>query len=951
MLDICFRSTTSKRPQPNSKLQQQQAEPDIEYNDQTYSFSKNSKVKSPGYDLNVKPLQYQVNISHSESDRNDLSVKSLDDGRRGFNENSGEEEDDIEYLEDYEDDYGVILSEDDRIKKEKVTTEVPKISTTQATTNKPDDHTVIIFDNFILPKNNEKVEETPEEESDDAEYEYEYIDEVETSEKPQTTKTPEKIEITTFRDPKRILGESVVSFVTSKTVVNGSMPNEDEEEVVKTTTEPENYPSTVKPITKSTTDNYFVIASVQTSRSVSGAHFLPFPHVEQRETIQTRAELSGKKSKEESAADSPIITTQIPEAENISAEEEDIDDHLYVSTTSATFEEQPTTLPTTFRNSPLPSTESIIDKLDGIQSDLSLGVLSGEFPILKDTSSKKIKTTSTTSEAPQATEISTTVKPLVLIRKFSPKSTTVKPTVTTKAVKSSIRTTTTEEPVTTTPNSTSESNRVNKKISFDAIETDDLDGLLPPGYKPRNSFKNKKFGATSQPQIVKEELLTGKIRNATISRSFKSQPSNQDVKFKSKEKEETSKKNSNKLFDSDAIDISKFLPADFKVNKKENESLAVIPLDSEDITKFLPPGFKLKTSSASITEKPIIQFVAEENINKFLPPGYKPPVEEEKEDAKIDLSSIFSKIKFQEPVALLPPGFKEVKTESTSSPGYKEEKVTESTTKSNKLIFPTRPYKIPSRTTTPKTLNNESAKPSKSSQNDGPKPPEIIIKKGPPTRATTEFTGWPSKATTPLSIEKILELQKNAERINIADILFTSTTEGTTSTSSTTTSTTTTTTTTPRPREATVCNQDCSLAATIRIIEGVEWSPELLTHHTEEYKKLASDLETSLNEVYLNSPMLSKWFKGVRIDSFSKGSVLVDYFIELNQVPEEMNTTEIKRIFHDALEPVNMQNTPEFEDEGLAQPIIKEAFKLGDYVVDPSSTDFIGKILIFLKIH
>jgi hypothetical protein len=137
------------------------------------------------------------------------------------------------------------------------------------------------------------------------------------------------------------------------------------------------------------------------------------------------------------------------------------------------------------------------------------------------------------------------------------------------------------------------------------------------------------------------------------------------------------------------------------------------------------------------------------------------------------------------------------------------------------------------------------------------------------------------------------------------------------------------------------------LAATIRIIDGVQWSPELLTHHTDEYKKLASDLETSLNEVYLNSPTLKKWFKGVRIDGFSKGSVLVDYFIELNQLPEEMNTTEIKRIFHEALTPITMKNNTEFEDEGSPQPIVKEAFKLGEFVVDPSSTDFIGEKYIF----
>lgn len=939
-----FRSTTSRRPQ--AKLQQlraNQQQPEVEYNDQTYSFSKNSKVKSPSYELNVKPLHYQVNISHSESDGNDLSVKSLDNRKRFDEEVSGEEEgeegedDDVEYI-DYEEDYGVILNEEDRAKKEKVTTEaaIEEVTTlppsSSSTTNKPDDHTVIIFDNFILPKNNEKQEEKPVEESidDDVEYEYEYIDEPETTEKLQTTKTPEKIEITTYRDPKRILSEHVVSVVTSKTVVNGTMPDyeeEEEEEIeieepVKTTTEPENYPSTFKPFTKSTTDNYFVVASVQTSRSVSGAHFLPFPHVEQRETIHTRAELGHKKAIKDEllTTEFPGTTTQISEIENVSAEEQDEEEIHSRESTSTTFEEPQTTLPTTLHNSPLPSTESIIDKLDGIQSDLSLGVLSGEYPVLKDSSSsKKLKTT--TEEAHhKEPEINTTFKPLVLIRKFSPKSTTVKPSVTTRvAAKTSTATlSTTEEPVTTTQNNSvlESSQRANKKLTFDNTPQDELAGLLPPGYKPRNSFKNKKFGTTQQPANVKEEVVPGKVRNATISRSFKSQPANQDVKFRSKD--ENPKKNFNKLFENDSVDISKLLPPDFKDKKKSNESLAVIPLDIGELSKFLPPGFKLDATST--TEVPKIKFI-EDDISKFLPPGYKPPssssVNKEEEEKKDDISSILSKIKFQDASVLLPPDFK--KTEE------------ETTTKSNKLIFPTRLGKKPTRVTTPKPNNSE-----------GPKPPEIQIKKGPPTRATTEFTGWPTKPTTPISIERLLELQKNAERINIADILASSTTEGTTTPISTTS---TTTTTTPRPREATICKTDCSLAATIRIIEGVEWSPELLAIHTDEYKNLASELETDLNEVYSNSPSLKKWFKGVRIDSFSKGSVLVDYFIELNELQSEMNTTEIKRLFHESLTPVTTENETIMDEDGLPQPIIKETFKLGNFIVDPVSTDFIGKIL------
>ncbi|KAL7036173.1 hypothetical protein ACKWTF_008731 [Chironomus riparius] len=986
-------STTSKRPQPK------QTESDAEYNDQKYAFTKNNKVKST---LNVRPLGYHVNITHNgeEKNPNPLSVKALnaasDNTREQFDENSGEDDDDVEYIdyEEEDDDYGVILNENDRAKKEKSyipttiipTTKIPITTTTSPipTTNKPEDHTKIIFDNFILPKNQDISEQNDDDE--EVEYEYEYEDEtdapeVKTTDKPTTTKpeSEEIVEITTFRDPNRILSEAVVSVVTSKTVVNGTFSRSSEELNVQqfaeeTTTEAENYPPTRPSPTKSTTDsNYVVIASVQTSRSVSGAHFLPFPHVEQKEVIQSRSELTNKKALNgvESATDIPEVkTTQISETENVSAEVQDEEDyHSSEVTTTASYslEEAPTTVPTTVRNIPLPSTESIIDKLDGIQSDLSLGVLSGEFPVLKDNSSKKTKPVSSVQpsssteatpseeevEVPKEIEAPTTVKPLVLIRKFSPKaqSTTRKP-ITTTSIKVTIKSTTphptttsttTEEPITTTQNNSvlESSQRSNKKISFEDAPNEDLAGLLPPGYKLRPSFKNKKFSTTtSQPETTKEELVAGKSRNATISRSFKSQPSPQDLnsKLKSKDKfnlpksENDTTKKFNKLFESsDAeLDISKFLPPDFK-DKAKNESVAVIPIVTDELSKFLPPGFKLDPTTTS-TETPKIK-VIEDDLNKFLPPGYKPPTEEkEKEDVKDDISSILNKIKFTEVAIPLPPGFSENGPSSTTEEPVEE---SSSTTKSGKLVFPTRAYKKPARVTTPK-----------SNMGEGPKPPEIEIRKGPPTRATTLFTGWPSKPTTPFSLEKFLEIQKNAMQIDISEILARSTTEQFTTpffTTTTTTTTSTTTTTTPRPREATVCKTDCSLAATIRIIDGIEWSPELLTHHTEEYKNLATELESDLNEVYTKSEMLSKWYKSIRIDAFSKGSVLVDYFIELKDIPNEMNTTEIKKLFHDALEPATVEKKAPSEDENEAypQPIVKEAYKLGNFVVDPISTDFI----------
>ena len=972
-----FRSTTSKRPQPK---------PETEYNDQKYSFTKNSKVKSPSRDAFERPIhQYNVNITHSEEDQknaNDLSVKSLESFRKEQSQEVAEDEPEYEEYDDDED-YGVILTEEDRIIKEKptvkttepppTTTPTTKTKTVATTTSKPEENTVIIFENFILPNN--KDDEDQENVDDEGEIEYEYIDEEEEAEEASTTEKPpvtttqaveeksttqDNLEVTTYRHSNKILGQAVVSVVTSKTVVNGTTPKQEAQEiVVETTTEEENYPSSTKATPKkSTTEDYYVIASVQTSRSVSGAHFLPFEHVEQEEKKKSRIELANKKQPlidhDNNTEEPEIKTTQITEVENVSSEIQDDDDYHNSHEVTSLSDDGITTLATTVKYAPLPSTESIIDKLDRVQSDLSLGVLSGEFPVLKDRSSKKTKpptvkplTEEPEEEVKEETPITTTVKPLVLIRKFSPKSTvstTRRPTTTQKVIVKTSLAPAAEDLITTTPNSSiTDTQRENKKIAFDVIPQDDLIGLLPTGYKPRNSFKNKKlFSSTTQQPAVKEEPVPTKSRNSTISRSYKAQSNAQNLNspsfkgFKSKDKLSGSKAtednetqvapkkvtNKSVTADDEIVDINKFLPPDFKP-ANETEKLSVIPLD--ELSKFLPPGFKLDPT----TEKPKIKLVDDE-ISKFLPPGYKPPADEEEEEKKPDdvLSSILGKIKFQEASDLVPTDFKETAQET---PVYRPSttEVPATTKASGKVVFPSRLGKKPGggRLTTPKP-----------SQAEGPKTPELEIRKGPPTRATTEFTGWPSKATTPISIERLLELQRNAMEINVADLLPKSTT------TEATTSTTTTTTTTPRPTQPTVCRTECSLAATIRIIDGVEWSPELLTHHTDEYKNLAAELELELNEVYSNAPSLKQWFKKVRIDSFSKGSVLVDYYVELSDIPKDINTLEIKSLFHDALTPAPEKSESLNDEEGSPQPIVKEAFKLGNFLVDPVSTDFIGKI-------
>lgn len=60
------------------------------------------------------------------------------------------------------------------------------------------------------------------------------------------------------------------------------------------------------------------------------------------------------------------------------------------------------------------------------------------------------------------------------------------------------------------------------------------------------------------------------------------------------------------------------------------------------------------------------------------------------------------------------------------------------------------------------------------------------------------------------------------------------------------------------------------------------------------------------------------------------GSVLVDYFVELTDVGRRVDTQEMKRLFHSSLS---------------ADPdAISSRLQLGSFLVDPKSTDFIGKL-------
>lgn len=108
-------------------------------------------------------------------------------------------------------------------------------------------------------------------------------------------------------------------------------------------------------------------------------------------------------------------------------------------------------------------------------------------------------------------------------------------------------------------------------------------------------------------------------------------------------------------------------------------------------------------------------------------------------------------------------------------------------------------------------------------------------------RATTEFTGWPTPSTTPISIEKLLEAARTATVASVS--LIPSTNE-----ISSTSSSTTTTTTTPRPTTPGICEEGCEVAGTIRIVGNATWMPELFDRNTREWQELANQVEREVSK-------------------------------------------------------------------------------------------------------
>lgn len=720
----------------------------------------------------------------------------------------------------------------------------------------------------------------------------------------------------TSAETPSILGQEIVSVVTTKSVVNGTIsipdftypPTTDKySSTLGTNTISDNkHNESVSTSVPNTTENWVVIASVQTSRSVSGARFLPFPTVEQEEKKQVLTE-----------DEEDETVTKNPKA----------DMSLISSSTS---------------------TENINDKLDSIQSELSSAVLTGsdDKNIAHITESTSESTTSTTTaaalnlftlkstQATSTTEKSSPAPLPVIIKKFTPKPSTTS---------------------TTTP-------RSKKKPTLVTV-MDDLAGFLPPGYKPRPSYKDRKTSTTTSTSTtttttpMPSSTTDKEILNGTQGRSSGISSKNKVIVLDEKSlipkdyKRPSDEKKHDVLKIVKQDDLSKFLPPGYKppndtISPKEIVEPSILDkIKKVDVSDFLPKDFKVSSTTPKATiESKLLAASVPVDISAFLPSGYNKNLSD-------NTSELVTKIKVADISSFLPPGFKLNKTDEASTEGSST--TTKSTNNGFKVVFPTRSNsKANRKTTTPK-----------SNIGNGPEPITPKILKGWPTRASTEFTGWPSPSTTPFSIEKLLEAQRNATATSPLPEL---------STEATTRRIITTTTTTPSPPPPTtpgICRRECDIAGTIKIVSGVEWVPELLDHHTDEWQKLANEVKQELNSVYSKSDLLKKWYKGIHIDAFSKGSVLVDYFVELNDVNEKVDTLEFKKLFHKSLSQAKPGSVVEIitevpktdfdpdvmlgdqpvedrlsvHDEKITKTIDKSSGKLeiGKFIMDPAYTEFI----------
>ncbi|XP_043276490.1 serine-rich adhesin for platelets isoform X2 [Venturia canescens] len=705
-----------------------------------------------------------------------------------------------------------------------------------------------------------------------------------------------------LRDEQILIGEAVVSVVTTKSVVNGtiSVPVSSQPITTEQITSPMIPSSTPDPgmigngDTSETTEDSRIVASVQTSRSISGARFLPFLVVQ---AIDKNSD--NKNSDDASSLSSHEHTESIDELGKDDKNEEKPASQLSTTTKKSSV--------------PSESTESIIDKLDRVQSELSSGFLANGFR----TSGNTLQLDALSEQRPvQTRKTYTTTSKTPVISKFVPrrynqdKKSTVAATTPAKITEASVN---------------EENDSSTEKVKFrwpSSSRNSRPTSTESNSFNNNNSHKNNNIRAFGSNAAAKTTIRTPIAASQDISAFLPP-----GYKLKKEDAQVTEKSILGEILAKSKFDISSLLPANYNPSQvedaRENGGETKNNNEKKNVEKNVPEPTDESKSSVSTGN----------NSDAKKNEGDTRPASNSEKSSKPEktLQDLFSKASF-DISALLPPDYNKFKnrdsieksttTQSESTKEIATLPVSHATTVKSpagiKLVFPSRPG---GRKALPKVSTSTHR-----AEGSGPVSPKI--QKGWPTRATTEFTGWPTPSTTPISIEKLLEAARTAtvSSINVSMVTMTQST-------STTSTTTTTTTTTQRPTTPGICEEECEVAGTIRIVGNATWVPELLDRNTKEWQLLAEEIEKEMNLVFSKSSVLRKWYKHVRIDAFSPGSILVDYFIELTDLSQRINTQELKVIFHDSLRTYNS----DVWNETLA----KGPIRLGKFALDPKSTDFV----------
>jgi len=111
-----------------------------------------------------------------------------------------------------------------------------------------------------------------------------------------------------------------------------------------------------------------------------------------------------------------------------------------------------------------------------------------------------------------------------------------------------------------------------------------------------------------------------------------------------------------------------------------------------------------------------------------------------------------------------------------------------------------------------------------------------------------------------------------------------------------------TTTSTPRPTTPSVCGVFCNLAGTLFIRSGLEWSEELSYSFTEEFKEVTNHIVREVSRIF-DHVYFGNSFEFATVEAYSRrdGMVLVDMYVQFNDIVFQITTKDVKEAFVDRL--------------------------------------------------